>query len=213
MSHCGTLSCLGWRMDRLAIINNKKMILNRFSVSVALCLVLSAFMVTGSIKTTMVYASDHSTTSSNTGSPSTPSSSGSLGSSSGSTSSGSGSSSGQGSAGSPSSDTSSGAVGSSNNPTPSSIGGSTAHCDRPGYPTCSSLGSEAGKNAAGSSCPPGHSKAFCRAYNAVAGPSATNTKSGSSTQKGNTSASSVGNNTTSSHQADAVRSTSLSILL
>ena len=100
--------------------------------------------------------------------PSTPSSSGS----SGSTSSGSGSSSGQGSAGSPSSDTSSGVVSggsSSNNPTPSSQGGSTAHCDRPGYPSCSSLGSEAGKNAAGTSCPPGHSKAFCSAYNVAAG--------------------------------------------
>ena len=120
----------------------------------------------------MVYASDHSTTSSNTGSPSTPSSSGSSG-SSGSTSSGSGSSSGQGSAGSPSSDTSSGVVsgGSSNNPTPSSQGGSTAHCDRPGYPSCSSLGSEAGNKAAGTSCPPGHSKAFCSAYNVAAGSS------------------------------------------
>ena len=204
MSHCGTLSCLGWRKDRLAIINNQKMILNRFSVSVALCLVLSAFMVTGSTEITMVYASDHSTTSSNTGSPSTPSSSGS----SGSTSSGSGSSSGQGSAGSPSSDTSSGVISggsSSNNPTPSSQGGSTAHCDRPGYPSCSSLGSEAGNKAAGTSCPPGHSMAFCSAYNVAAGSSATTTtKPGSSTKKGNTSASSVGNNTTSSHQAEAV---------
>ena len=86
MSHCGTLSCLGRIKDRLAIINNQKMILNRFSVSVALCLVVSAFMVTGATEITMVYASDHSTISSNTGSPSTPSSSGS----SGSTSSGGG---------------------------------------------------------------------------------------------------------------------------
>jgi len=117
----------------------------------------------------------------------------------------SGSSSGLGSAGSPNSGTTSGVFvgGSSNNPTPSTQAGSTAHCDRPGYPSCSSLGSEAGKNAAGSSCPPGHSKAFCSAYNVAAGTSATTTKPGSSTQKGNTSASSVGNKTTSSHQADA----------
>jgi hypothetical protein len=79
----------------------------------------------------------------------------------------------------------------------------TAHCDRPGYPSCSSLGSEDDNNAAGTSCPPGHSKAFCSAYNVAAGPSPTTTKPGSSTQKGNTSASSVGNNTTSAHQADA----------
>ena len=41
---------------------------------------------------------------------------------------------------------------------------------------------------AGTSCPPGHSKAFCSAYNVAAGSSATTTKPGSSTQKGNTSA-------------------------
>jgi len=179
---------------------------NKFSVILGLCLVLAAFMVTGSIETSLAYGSLRSTSSSNNGSPSsTPSSSGSSG-SSGSTSSGSGSgSSGLGSAGSQGSGTSSGVVsgGGSNNPTPSSQGGSTAHCDRPGFPSCSSLGSEAGKNAAGTSCPPGHSKAFCSAYNAAAGPSATTTKPDASTQKGNTSASSVGNNTTSSHQADA----------
>src|SRR5450759_4839056 len=103
MLHPGILSSLGWRKDRLTIINNNKMKLNnRFSVSVALCLVLAAFMVTGSTETTMVYASPHSTSSSSTGSPSsTPSSGGSSG-SSGSTSSGSGSSgsSGLGSTGS-----------------------------------------------------------------------------------------------------------------
>ena len=166
---------------------------------------LAAFMITGSTAT-MVYASDNSTSSSNTGSPSSTLLV-VLIRTSGSTSSGSGSgSSGLGSAGSPSGGTSSGVVsgGSNNNPTPSSQGGSTAHCDKPGYPSCSSLGSEAGKNAAGTSCPPGHSKAFCSAYNVAAGSStATTTKSGSSTQKGNTSTSSVGNNTTSSHQADA----------
>jgi hypothetical protein len=173
---------------------------NRYSVSLTLAILSMVALISGSTATNLVYALHHSTSSSNNGSPSsTPSISGSSG-SSGSTSSGSGSS-GLGSAGSQSSGIGSGvvSVGSSNNPTPSSQGGSTAHCDRPSYPSCSSLGSEAGKNAAGTNCPPGHSKAFCSAYNAAAGPSVTTTKPGSSTQKGNTSASSVGNNTTLSH--------------
>jgi hypothetical protein len=62
-----------------------------------------------------------------------------------------------------------------------SSSGSTAHCDRPGYPSCSSLGSTAGAGAPGSICPPGHSKAFCSAYNAAASGSTTNTQPGSST--------------------------------
>ncbi|MGB6671282.1 MAG: FxLYD domain-containing protein [Candidatus Nitrosopolaris sp.] len=185
---------------------------NRDSVSLTLVILSMAALISGSTATTLVYALDHSTSSSNNGSPSsTPSSSGSLGSTSSEGGSGSSGSSGLGSAG-PSSGTSSSGVasgGSSNNPTPSSQGGSTAHCDTQGYPSCSSLGSEAGKNAAGTSCPSGHSKAFCSAYNVAAGPSTTTTttttttKPGSSTQKGNTSASSVSNNSTSSHQADA----------
>src|SRR5439155_1054293 len=47
--------------------------------------------------------------------------------------------------------------------------GSTAHCDRPGYPSCSSLGSQAGKNAPGTSCSPGHSQAFCNGYEYASG--------------------------------------------
>jgi hypothetical protein len=179
---------------------------NRYSVSLSVTILSVAALVSGSTATTMVYASPHSTSSSNTGSPSSASSSSGSSGSSGSTSSGggSGSSTGLGSAGSPSSGTSSIVVsgGSSNNPIPSSQGGSTTHCDRPGYPSCSSLGSEAGKNAAGTSCPPVHSKAFCSAYNAAAA-SFTTTRPGSSPQQGNTTTSSVGNNTTSSHQADA----------
>src|SRR5947208_15623652 len=51
-----------------------------------------------------------------------------------------------------------------------------------------SLGSEAGKNAPGTSCPPGHSKAFCNAYIAAAGSSANNNNNqrSSSTQQVNT---------------------------
>ncbi|MDQ6668429.1 MAG: Ig-like domain-containing protein [Thermoproteota archaeon] len=160
--------------------NDKKKMDTRFSITLTLYLVSAAFMVTGSIATTMVYASHHST-SSNTGSPSTstPSNSGSSStpSNSGSSSSGS-SSSGSGGSSVPS------PSGSSSSGSGSGSGGSTAHCDRPGYPSCSSLGSEAGKNAAGTSCPPGHSKAFCSAYNAAAGSSA-NTQPGPSTQRAN----------------------------
>jgi len=171
---------------------------NRYSVRVSLAILSVAALISGSTATTMAYASDHSASSSSTGSPSsTPSGGGSSG-SSGSTSSGS-----------TSSGTSSGVVsgGSSNNPTPSSQGRSTAHCDRPGYPSCSSLGSEAGKNAAGTSCPPGHSKVFCTAYKAAAGTS-TPTKLGSSPKQANITTSSVNknitsSNTTSTQQGDA----------
>ena len=77
---------------------------------------------------------------------------------------------------------------SGNNPGSSSSQGSNAHCDRPGYPSCSSLGSEAGKNAPGTSCPPGHSEAFCNAYIAATGSSANNNNNqrSSSTQQVNT---------------------------
>lgn len=66
---------------------------------------------------------------------------------------------------------------SGNNLGPSSNKSSNEHCDRPGYPSCASLGSEAGKNAPGTSCPSGHSKAFCNAYNAAAGSSASTSNS------------------------------------
>ena len=56
-----------------------------------------------------------------------------------------------------------------NSPGSSSPQGSTAHCDSRGYPSCASLGSNAGKSAPGTSCPLGHSKAFCNAYNLAAG--------------------------------------------
>jgi hypothetical protein len=48
-------------------------------------------------------------------------------------------------------------------------GSSSAHCDRPGFPSCASLGSEAGSAHPGTKCPSGHSKAFCSAYNSAAG--------------------------------------------
>ena len=83
---------------------------------------------------------------------------------------------------------STGSTSSGNNPVSSSSQGGTVHCDRPGYPSCSALGSEAGKSAPGTSCPPGHSKAFCSAYNAAAGSSTNNNQPGSSMQQGNTTA-------------------------
>jgi hypothetical protein len=61
---------------------------------------------------------------------------------------------------------------------------STAHCDRPGFPSCASLGSQAGKSAPGTSCPPGHSQAFCNAYTVAAGsPTINNNNPGVSSQQ------------------------------
>jgi hypothetical protein len=181
---------------------------NRYSVSLSLAILSVAALVSGSTATTMVYASHHSTSSSNTGSPSsTPSTSGSSSTPSTSGSSSTPSTSGSSSTPSTSGSSSSGTVGSSgpsSSGSSSGSGGSTAHCDRPGYPSCSSLGSDAGKNAAGTSCPPGHSKAFCSAYNAAAGTSTTTTRPSPSPHQGNITTNSVGNNTTSSQQADVV---------
>jgi hypothetical protein len=177
----------------------------RYSVSLALAILSVAALISGSTAVTMVYATDHSTTTSgNAGSSSSTPPNGASSGASGSTSSGSGGSSGLGSGGSTSNSGSSGVVseGSSSNPSLSSQGGSTAHCDRPGYPSCSTLGSEAGKNAAGTGCPPGHSKAFCSAYNAAAGTSTT-TSQGPSSKHANITTSTVGNTTTSSQQENA----------
>src|SRR6266496_293271 len=73
---------------------------------------------------------------------------------------------------------------SNSNPGQSSQQVNTEHCDRPGYPSCSILGSEAGKISPGTSCPPDHSKVFCNAYEAASGTSANNNNQpGSSSQK------------------------------
>ncbi|MDQ6666794.1 MAG: hypothetical protein M3Y53_01055, partial [Thermoproteota archaeon] len=78
-----------------------------------------------------------------------------------------------------------GGTGSNNNsPGPSSRQESTAHCDRPGFPSCASLGFQAGKSAPGTNCPPGHSQAFCNAYTAAAGvPTINNNNPGVSSQQ------------------------------
>jgi hypothetical protein len=62
---------------------------------------------------------------------------------------------------------------------------SSAHCDRPGYPSCSSLGFQAGQSTPGTSCPPGHSKAFCNAYEDAAGNTSSNNQPGQSPQPQN----------------------------
>jgi len=149
----------------LIIITNNKTN-NGFSVKVTFSLVAFALfmMIYGTTSTMMVYASSSS---GNSGSGSSTASGGdnnnnpSASTSSGSGPSGSSTHSNSGNSGPSSSGSNSGSSG----------GGSTAHCDRPGYPSCSSLGSSAGKGAPGSRCPPGHSKAFCNAYNAAAGSS------------------------------------------
>ena len=40
----------------------------------------------------------------------------------------------------------------------------STQCDKPTHPSCSSLSTEAGKNAPGTICPSRHSKAFCASY-------------------------------------------------
>lgn len=40
------------------------------------------------------------------------------------------------------------------------------HCDRTGYPSCYSVGYDAGKESPGASCPHGHSVNFCEGWNA-----------------------------------------------
>ena len=137
-------------------------------------------MLTSSITTTMVFASssNHFTTSNNGGSGSSTPSKDASNSNSGSSPSGIVSSGNPGQSGSDSSTNnggSSGVIG----------GGSTAHCDKPGYPSCSSLGSAAGKVAPGTSCPSGHSKEFCKSYVAAAASSA-NSPPGSPLQQRDT---------------------------
>ena len=44
--------------------------------------------------------------------------------------------------------------------------GDPTHCDQPGYPSCYSVGYSDGLNAPGTSCPSGHSRAYCDGYKA-----------------------------------------------
>jgi hypothetical protein len=41
------------------------------------------------------------------------------------------------------------------------------HCDKKGYPSCYDLGYSDGQNAPGTSCPSGHSEAYCNGYEAA----------------------------------------------
>jgi len=43
------------------------------------------------------------------------------------------------------------------------------HCDQPGSPSCYSVGFQAGKNRAGTICPPGHSANYCSGWNVGTG--------------------------------------------
>jgi hypothetical protein len=69
---------------------------------------------------------------------------------------------------------------SSNSTSSSSSGGNTSasdlntvapvdetHCDKKGYPSCYNLGYSDGQNAPGTSCPSGHSEAYCNGYEAA----------------------------------------------
>ena len=86
---------------------------------------------------------------------------------------------------------------SSNSTSSSSSGGNTSasasdlntvapadetHCDKKGYPSCYNLGYSDGQNAPGTSCPSGHSEAYCNGYEAasLSGNSSSSSSAGSS---------------------------------
>ncbi len=56
------------------------------------------------------------------------------------------------------------------------------HCDKKGYPSCYNLGYSDGQNALGTSCPSGHSEAYCNGYEAasLSGNSSSSSSAGSS---------------------------------
>src|SRR5215831_12918642 len=56
------------------------------------------------------------------------------------------------------------------------------HCDKKGYPSCYDLGYSDGQNALGTSCPSGHSEAYCNGYEAasLSGNSSSSSSAGSS---------------------------------
>src|SRR5205823_4926417 len=58
-------------------------------------------------------------------------------------------------------------------PTPNAAAGikdiaNSQHCDKPGYPSCDSVGQAAGQNAGNIPCPSGHTKKFCGGWNKTA---------------------------------------------
>jgi hypothetical protein len=61
------------------------------------------------------------------------------------------------------------------------------HCDKKGYPSCYNLGYSDGQNAPGTSCPSGHSEAYCNGYEAasLSGNSSSSSSAGSSSGEGN----------------------------
>ena len=56
------------------------------------------------------------------------------------------------------------------------------HCDQKGYPSCYNVGYSDGQNAPGTSCPSGHSEAYCKGYEAasLSGNSSSNATSSNS---------------------------------
>jgi hypothetical protein len=72
------------------------------------------------------------------------------------------------------------------------------HCDKKGYPSCYDLGYSDGQNAPGTSCPSGHSEAYCSGYEAASLPgnntsAATSSNSSSSPSSASSGGSSEGN--------------------
>ncbi len=63
--------------------------------------------------------------------------------------------------------------------------GDPTHCDQAGYPSCYSVGYSDGLNAPGTSCPSGHSRAYCDGYKAgsISGGSSSNARKKVSTNQ------------------------------
>jgi hypothetical protein len=69
------------------------------------------------------------------------------------------------------------------------------HCDKKGYPSCYNLGYSDGQNAPGTSCPSGHSEAYCNGYEAAS--LSGNNTSGTTSSNSSSSSSSAGSGASS----------------
>jgi hypothetical protein len=83
-----------------------------------------------------------------------------------------------------------------------------SHCDQKGYPSCYDLGYSDGQNATGTSCPSGHSEAYCNGYEAAS--LSGNSSSGVSTNTSSSSSPGVSTNTSSSSSPGVSTNTSSS---
>jgi hypothetical protein len=79
------------------------------------------------------------------------------------------------------------------------------HCDKKGYPSCYDLGYSDGQNTPGTSCPSGHSEAYCNGYEAASLSSnntSDTTSSNSSSLSSNNTSDTTSSNSSSSSSSD-----------